>query len=69
MTCRVFGPPVRSEDGIGVCELCYHGATSEEIVACEMVPDPDDLESRLVAELEQKSGNAGETIVTFALGL
>ena len=27
MTCRVFGPPVRSEDGLGVCELCFHGAT------------------------------------------
>src|SRR5580700_2821519 len=29
MTCRVFGPPVRSEDGLGVCELCYHGASDE----------------------------------------
>ncbi len=36
MTCRTFGPPVRSEDGLGVCELCYHGATDEEIAACEM---------------------------------
>ncbi len=42
MTCRVFGPPVRSEDGLGVCELCYHGASDEEIAACEMKPDPDD---------------------------
>ena len=31
MTCRVFGPPVRSEDGLGVCELCYQGASDEEI--------------------------------------
>src|SRR5271168_1712781 len=31
MTCRVFGPPVRSEQGLGVCELCYHGATEEQI--------------------------------------
>ena len=31
MTCRVFGPPVRSEDGLGVCELCYHGADEEEL--------------------------------------
>jgi Fe-S-cluster containining protein len=29
MTCRVFGPPVRSEEGLGVCELCYHGAKAE----------------------------------------
>ena len=37
MTCRVFGPPLRSFDdeghsGLGVCELCFHGATPEEIM-------------------------------------
>src|SRR6202167_4232101 len=36
MTWRVFGPPRRSEQGLGVCELCYHGATEEQIEACEM---------------------------------
>jgi len=36
MTCRVFGPPLRSEDGLGVCELCFHGATDEEIATCEI---------------------------------
>jgi Fe-S-cluster containining protein len=29
MTCRVFGPPVRTEDGLGVCELCFKGACRE----------------------------------------
>ncbi len=58
MTCRVFGPPVRSEDGLGVCELCFHGASEQEIAACEMKPDPDDLESRLLAELEKARGRA-----------
>ena len=67
MTCRVFGPPVRSSDGLGVCELCYHGATAEEIAACEMVPDPDNLESVLVEELEQRTGVRGQTTVAFAL--
>jgi Fe-S-cluster containining protein len=66
MTCRTFGPPVRSEDGLGVCELCFHGASDEEIAACEMIPDPDDLESTLLQELE-RSGAHGETIVAFAL--
>ena len=66
MTCRVFGPPVRSEDGLGVCELCYHGATDEQIAACEMKPDPDGLEAKLVNELEG-SGRGGRTIVAFAL--
>jgi Fe-S-cluster containining protein len=67
MTCRVFGPPVRTEDGLGVCELCFQGATDEEIVACEMKPDPDDLESTLLHELEETTGTRGETIVAFCL--
>ena len=67
MTCRTIGPPVRSEEGLGVCELCYHGASDEEIASCEMVPDPDDLESALLQQLERTTGVRGETIVAFAL--
>jgi Fe-S-cluster containining protein len=67
MTCRVFGPPVRSEDGLGVCELCFRGATDQEIAACEMKPDPDDLESRLLKEVEERTGKSGRTIIAFAL--
>ena len=58
MTCRVFGPPVRSEDGLGVCELCYHGASEKEIAALEMIPDPDDLESAL-EDLRKVLAHAG----------
>ena len=70
MTCRTFGPPVRSgpEGGLGVCELCYHGATDEEIARCEMVPDPDDLETNLLLEIKADSGKQGATIVAFCLG-
>jgi len=67
MTCRVFGPPVQSEDGLGVCELCFHGASEEEIAACEMKPDPDDLESRLLQELEANTGAHGNTVIAFCL--
>jgi len=67
MTCRVFGPPVRSEDGLGVCELCFQGATDQEISACEMIPDPDDLEARLLRDLEKRSGGRGNTIIAFCL--
>jgi Fe-S-cluster containining protein len=69
MTCRVFGPPVRSEDGLGVCELCFHGATEDQITACEMKPDPDDIESALLSELEKTSGVRGDTIIAFCLAL
>jgi Fe-S-cluster containining protein len=67
MTCRAFGPPVRSEDGLGVCELCFQGATDQEIAACEMDADPEDLESALVEELEKATGAHGKTIVAFCL--
>ena len=69
MTCRTFGPPVRSgpEGALGVCELCYHGAIDEQIAACEMVPDPDNLEERLLREVERKTGKRGSTIVAWCL--
>jgi Fe-S-cluster containining protein len=67
MTCRVFGPPVRSEGGLGVCELCFHGATAEQIAACELYADTDDLEAQLLARLEHATGKRGDTIVAFAL--
>jgi Fe-S-cluster containining protein len=67
MTCRTFGPPLRSGDGLGVCELCFHGATDEQIADCEMVADPDDLESKLLEKLEGARGLRGRTIVAFAV--
>ncbi len=64
MTCRVFGPPVRMGDGeaLGCCELCFVGASEAEIAACEMAV-PHELEERLVEE----TGDAGATVVAFAL--
>jgi Fe-S-cluster containining protein len=68
ITCRTFGPPVRcGSDSVGVCELCFHGASDAEIAACEVESDPDGLEFRLLKELEQTTGARGETIVAFAL--
>jgi len=69
LTCRVFGPPVRSgpEGGLGVCELCFQGATPEEIAACEVQVDPDNLEPRLLQELEKSNKVRGKTIVAFCL--
>jgi Fe-S-cluster containining protein len=67
MICRTFGPPVRSEGGLGVCELCYQGATDEEIAACETAVDTDHLESELVKKVEKAAGLRGRTIVAWAL--
>ncbi len=67
MTCRVFGPPIRTAgddgtEGLGHCELCFIGATSEQVAACEM-PVPHDLEAELLDEV----GPQNETVVAFAL--
>jgi len=69
LTCRVFGPPVRSgpEGGLGVCELCFHGASPEEIAACEMQVDPDNVEEKLLDELKRSTGAEGKTIIAFCL--
>ena len=62
ITCRTFGPPVRfGSDSVGVCELCYEGASDAEIAACEVEIERGDLEARLLEELH------GETIVAFCL--
>ena len=67
MTCRVFGPPVRAAgedgaEGLGHCELCFIGATPEQVATCEM-PVPHDLEAELLRETVADF----ETVVAFAL--
>jgi Fe-S-cluster containining protein len=69
MTCRTFGPPVRSGDegGLGICELCYQGASDQQIAECEMIPDPDNVEEKLIVKVEKKTGKHGNTIVAWCL--
>jgi len=68
MTCRVFGPPVRMENGVGDgdalghCELCFNGASEAEVEACEMLV-PHELESKLIEE----AGSQADTVVAYAL--
>jgi len=66
LTCRVYGPPVRTEGGLGVCELCFTKASTEEITAAEVPLDGEDVEAALNRDLEQVAGG-GKTIVAFAL--
>lgn len=69
MTCRVFGPPIRSGEagGLGHCELCYRGASPKEIAACELDPQTDALEEQLNRAAEESAGTRGQTIIAFAL--
>ena len=59
MICRVFGPAVRDGDSVSACELCYQGATAEEVAACAVVVDPEGLEGKLTP--------AGSTTVAATL--
>lgn len=70
ITCRTFGPAVRlgsepEAHALGVCALCYQGATDEQIAACQVEIDLQ-LEIEL-EELERTSGARADTIVAFAL--
>jgi len=51
LTCRTFGPPVRCASGaLAICELCFDGATEEEIEACIVDLDVDSLDSTAATE-------------------
>jgi Fe-S-cluster containining protein len=63
MMCRVFGPATRVDGGLAACELCYQGASDEQIAACTVEVDPDGLE----AEILQRLGDAQSTTVAAAL--
>jgi Fe-S-cluster containining protein len=72
MTCRVFGPPIRAAnpngseggdtEGLGHCELCFIGATPDQVAAREM-PVPHELEAELLDQMESST----DTVVAFAL--
>jgi hypothetical protein len=49
--------------------LCFDGASDEEVEACQMRPDPNNLEPVLLEEYEKNTGAKGETIIAFAIGL
>ncbi len=67
MTCRVFGHPIRSEEGIGICELCFDGASESEILAAELKTDWTGFEESLNEQAQQEGGTTGITIIAFAL--
>jgi hypothetical protein len=49
-------------NALGHCELCFVGASEEEVAACEM-PLPHELEAELIEEVGLKH----QTVVAFAL--
>jgi Fe-S-cluster containining protein len=62
ITCRTFGPPMRmGGESLAICELCFDGATPEEVEACEVEIEPRVIEAALAADGES------ETLVAYAL--
>jgi Fe-S-cluster containining protein len=68
VTCRTFGPALRLDgDSVDVCELCYHGASDEEILASQVEIEIAGLGTAREEEAEAETGLRGQTIVAFAL--
>jgi Fe-S-cluster containining protein len=68
ITCRCFGPPAMCDSGtVGVCELCFDGASDAEISACLVDFDPAGLEAELIADLERETDASGVTTVALSL--
>jgi Fe-S-cluster containining protein len=66
-TCRVFGPPIATGDSYGVCELCFHTATPQEIVNAAMQPMAEEVSNALDQEAVAAGEPAVRTIVAFVL--
>jgi Fe-S-cluster containining protein len=67
MTCRVFGPPLRTDDGIGVCELNFQGAPEAELLAAVVDTSWSALEAALNQQAQEAAKQCGSTLVAFAL--
>ena len=68
VSCRTYGPPVRfGGEDLPPCRLCFQGATTETIESCRVEPDPQRLERAVVARLERDDGDAGETLIAYAV--
>jgi Fe-S-cluster containining protein len=66
-TCRVFGPPVTTGEGYGVCELCFQTATPREIAHAAITPPSEELSGALDEAAVAAGVAPGATIVAFVL--
>jgi len=67
VTCRTFGPVTRiGEQTLVACELCYVGATDQEMARCAVELDAEGLENKALDALEAE-GERGMTVVACAL--
>jgi Fe-S-cluster containining protein len=68
VTCRTFGPPIQcGQERFRVCELCFQGATDEQIRASSVEIDPEGLEAALLDRLSRETGVQGLTVIAAVL--
>jgi Fe-S-cluster containining protein len=69
ISCRTYGLPVScSGEVLAPCRLNFVGAAPGVVAACAADPDPEDLESAILARME-RAGLSGDTVVAAALAL
>jgi Fe-S-cluster containining protein len=66
-TCRVFGPPIATGGGFGICELCFQSANADEIAGAALRPPGEELSAALDRAAIAAGEQAGSTIVAFVL--
>ena len=66
-TCRVFGPPIATGKGYGICELCFQSANADEIAHAAIRPPAEELSAALDQAAIAAGEPAGSTIVAFVL--
>jgi Fe-S-cluster containining protein len=66
-TCRVFGPPIATDEGYGVCELCFQTATAEEIAKAAIALPAEEISDTLDQAAVVAGESSGSTIVAFVL--
>jgi Fe-S-cluster containining protein len=66
-TCRVFGPPIATGEGYGVCELCFQAATPLEVAQAAITPPSEERCNALDQAAVAAGAIPGATIVAFVL--
>jgi Fe-S-cluster containining protein len=66
-TCRLFGPPVATPEGYGICELCFHHATDLEIAEAAITAPALELSTVLDDAAVAAGEPSGSTVIAFVL--
>jgi len=66
-TCRVFGPPVATGEGYGVCEICFQTASAQEVADAAIVLPPEELSETLDQAAIAAGESSGSAVIAFVL--